>query len=199
MGSRLPWTWNWSAKTVAPNSAALSVKLAGNTVNGALAFADLSQPVETLKGNLTINAPDLASLSPLLLTEIQRPSERVHFGRSRQQETGARPQRQRHRPALTEFGQPHPQGRFGRALFTRNRFGRYRHFRSPDGRHSGPQRQAAGASGQQWHRDRRPGRSRQRRQGWPHPAGAGQPAGERWLSSRAVRTRHALFRALPAS
>lgn len=48
----------------------LSVKLAGNTVSGALAFADLGRPVETLKGNLQIDAPDLASLSPLLLTEI---------------------------------------------------------------------------------------------------------------------------------
>lgn len=48
----------------------LSVKLAGNTVTGALALADLNRPVETLKGNLDIDAPDLASLSPLLLTEI---------------------------------------------------------------------------------------------------------------------------------
>ncbi|MCR9057671.1 MAG: translocation/assembly module TamB domain-containing protein [Rhodobacteraceae bacterium] len=48
----------------------LSVKLAGNTVTGALAVADLDNPVETLKGNLKIDAPDLASLSPLLLTEI---------------------------------------------------------------------------------------------------------------------------------
>lgn len=48
----------------------LSVKLAGNTVTGALAVTDLENPVETLKGNLAIDAPDLASLSPLLLTEI---------------------------------------------------------------------------------------------------------------------------------
>lgn len=48
----------------------LSVKLAGNTVTGALAVADLQKPVETLKGDLEIDAPDLASLSPLVLTEI---------------------------------------------------------------------------------------------------------------------------------
>lgn len=48
----------------------LSVKLAGNTVTGSLAVADLQKPVETLRGDLKINAPDLASLSPLLLTEI---------------------------------------------------------------------------------------------------------------------------------
>lgn len=48
----------------------LSVKLAGNTVTGSLTVASLDQPVETLKGNLKIDAPDLASLSPLLLTEI---------------------------------------------------------------------------------------------------------------------------------
>ncbi|ASP32528.1 translocation/assembly module TamB domain-containing protein [Labrenzia sp. VG12] len=48
----------------------LSVKLAGNTVSGALTFADLNRPVETLKGDLKIDAPDLASLSPLLLTDI---------------------------------------------------------------------------------------------------------------------------------
>ena len=48
----------------------LSVKLAGNTVTGALAVGDLEKPVETLKGDLEIDAPDLASLSPLILTEI---------------------------------------------------------------------------------------------------------------------------------
>jgi len=48
----------------------LSVKLAGNTVTGALAVTNLKKPVETLKGDLEINAPDLASLSPLILTEI---------------------------------------------------------------------------------------------------------------------------------
>ncbi|MES0882365.1 translocation/assembly module TamB domain-containing protein [Roseibium sp. SCP14] len=48
----------------------LSLKLAGNTVSGSLSVGDLSKPVETLKGDLTIDAPDLASLSPLLLTEI---------------------------------------------------------------------------------------------------------------------------------
>jgi len=48
----------------------LSVKLAGNTVSGALTLADIDRPVETLKGHLDIDAPDLASLSPLLLTEI---------------------------------------------------------------------------------------------------------------------------------
>lgn len=48
----------------------LSVKLAGNTVTGTLALADLNRPVETLKGHLDIDAPDLASLSPLLLTQI---------------------------------------------------------------------------------------------------------------------------------
>ncbi|WP_434052163.1 MAG: translocation/assembly module TamB domain-containing protein [Roseibium sp.] len=48
----------------------LSVKLAGNTVTGALAVTDLEKPVETLKGDLEINAPDLESLSPLVLTEI---------------------------------------------------------------------------------------------------------------------------------
>jgi translocation and assembly module TamB len=48
----------------------ISVKLAGNSVAGTLSIADLNNPVETLKGNLKINAPDLASLSPLLLTEI---------------------------------------------------------------------------------------------------------------------------------
>ncbi len=48
----------------------LSVKLAGNTVTGELSLADLDKPVETLKGTLNIDAPDLASLSPLLLTEI---------------------------------------------------------------------------------------------------------------------------------
>jgi len=48
----------------------LSVKLAGNTVSGTLAVSDLDKPVETLKGNLDIDAPDLESLSPLLLTRI---------------------------------------------------------------------------------------------------------------------------------
>jgi|GEM_PF-913344 len=48
----------------------LSIRLAGNTVTGSLAVADLAKPVATLKGDLKIDAPDLAALSPLLLTEI---------------------------------------------------------------------------------------------------------------------------------
>lgn len=48
----------------------LSVKLAGNSVNGALSIDSLDRPLETLAGNLKIDAPDLSSLSPLLLTEI---------------------------------------------------------------------------------------------------------------------------------
>ncbi|PVB63522.1 translocation/assembly module TamB domain-containing protein [Labrenzia sp. 011] len=48
----------------------LSIRVAGNTVTGTLSIANLDKPVETLKGDLTIDAPDLASLSPLLLTEI---------------------------------------------------------------------------------------------------------------------------------
>jgi len=48
----------------------LSVKLAGNTVTGALALTDLDRPLQTLEGDLKIDAPDLASLSPLLLTDI---------------------------------------------------------------------------------------------------------------------------------
>ncbi|KZM50196.1 translocation/assembly module TamB domain-containing protein [Labrenzia sp. OB1] len=48
----------------------LSIRLAGNTVTGALSIANVDEPVETLRGDLTIDAPDLASLSPLLLTEI---------------------------------------------------------------------------------------------------------------------------------
>ncbi|POF29184.1 translocation/assembly module TamB domain-containing protein [Roseibium marinum] len=48
----------------------LSIRLAGNTVTGALSIADVDKPVETLKGDLKIDAPDLASLSPLLLTDI---------------------------------------------------------------------------------------------------------------------------------
>jgi translocation and assembly module TamB len=48
----------------------LSVRLAGNSVTGTLSLADLDRPFETLKGDLRIDAPDLASLSPLLLTEI---------------------------------------------------------------------------------------------------------------------------------
>ena len=48
----------------------LLVKLAGNTITGKLSLADLARPVETLRGNLDIDAPDLASLSPLLLTDI---------------------------------------------------------------------------------------------------------------------------------
>ncbi|MHA7772522.1 translocation/assembly module TamB domain-containing protein [Roseibium sp. M-1] len=48
----------------------LSVKLAGNTVTGTVSLSDLNNPVETLRGDLQIDAPDLASLSPLLLTEI---------------------------------------------------------------------------------------------------------------------------------
>ena len=48
----------------------LSLKLAGNTVTGALAVANLESPIETLRGDLKIDAPNLASLSPLLLTEI---------------------------------------------------------------------------------------------------------------------------------
>ncbi|WP_299814009.1 translocation/assembly module TamB domain-containing protein [uncultured Roseibium sp.] len=50
--------------------APLSIRLAGNTVTGTLSIANVDKPVETLKGDLTIDAPDLASLSPLLLTEI---------------------------------------------------------------------------------------------------------------------------------
>ncbi|MEM9632769.1 MAG: translocation/assembly module TamB domain-containing protein [Pseudomonadota bacterium] len=48
----------------------LSLKLAGNTVSGSLSVGNLSKPVESLKGDLAIDAPDLASLSPLLLTDI---------------------------------------------------------------------------------------------------------------------------------
>lgn len=48
----------------------LSVKLAGNTVQGALKVGRLDNALETLAGTLKIDAPDLASLSPLLLTEI---------------------------------------------------------------------------------------------------------------------------------
>lgn len=48
----------------------LSVRLAGNTVSGSLALADVQRPLETLKGDLDIDAPDLGALSPLLLTEI---------------------------------------------------------------------------------------------------------------------------------
>lgn len=48
----------------------LSMKLAGNSINGNLSVGDLTEPLETLAGELKIDAPDLASLSPLLLTEI---------------------------------------------------------------------------------------------------------------------------------
>lgn len=48
----------------------LAVTLAGNTVKGSLALSDLNNPVETLRGDLEIDAPDLASLSPLILTDI---------------------------------------------------------------------------------------------------------------------------------
>ncbi len=48
----------------------LSVDVAGNKVTGSLAVADLNNALETLQGDLKIDAPDLASLSPLLLTEI---------------------------------------------------------------------------------------------------------------------------------
>ncbi|MBN9670310.1 translocation/assembly module TamB domain-containing protein [Roseibium aggregatum] len=48
----------------------LSIALAGNTISGDLAIVDLANPVETLEGNLKIDAPDLASLSPLVLTDI---------------------------------------------------------------------------------------------------------------------------------
>ncbi|CTQ53983.1 Autotransporter assembly factor TamB [Roseibium album] len=48
----------------------LSMNLAGNSIKGALAITDVTSPVKTLSGNLQIDAPDLASLSPLLLTEV---------------------------------------------------------------------------------------------------------------------------------
>jgi len=50
--------------------APLSITVAGNSVSGDLAVADLGKPVETLQGNLKIDAPDLAALSPLVLTDI---------------------------------------------------------------------------------------------------------------------------------
>jgi translocation and assembly module TamB len=48
----------------------LLLNLAGNSIKGALTIANLKSPLETLEGDLKIDAPDLASLSPLLLTEI---------------------------------------------------------------------------------------------------------------------------------
>ncbi|TYC63203.1 hypothetical protein FMN50_02345 [Rhodobacterales bacterium] len=48
----------------------VSIDVAGNTIKGTLVLADLTQPVETLKGRLAIDAPDLDALSPLLLTRI---------------------------------------------------------------------------------------------------------------------------------
>ncbi|GAA0781968.1 hypothetical protein E1180_21630 [Roseibium denhamense] len=48
----------------------LSITLAGNTIKGSLAVGDLSDPVQTLSGQLDISAPDLGTLSPLALTEL---------------------------------------------------------------------------------------------------------------------------------
>ncbi|MFC6656173.1 translocation/assembly module TamB domain-containing protein [Roseibium salinum] len=59
-----------TSKDGGANVSPLSIGLAGNTVTGSLAVTDLNRPMETLEGRLDIDAPDLASLSPLLLTEI---------------------------------------------------------------------------------------------------------------------------------
>lgn len=48
----------------------LSLSLAGNTIKGELEVADLGRAVETLRGDLAINAPDLSTLSPLALTDL---------------------------------------------------------------------------------------------------------------------------------
>ncbi|QDG77872.1 translocation/assembly module TamB domain-containing protein [Labrenzia sp. PHM005] len=48
----------------------LAIRLAGNSVTGALTVSDLDKPLETLSGALKIDAPDLASISPLVLTDL---------------------------------------------------------------------------------------------------------------------------------
>jgi translocation and assembly module TamB len=48
----------------------LAVRVAENTISGDLAVADLENPVETLSGSLKIDAPNLAAISPLALTEL---------------------------------------------------------------------------------------------------------------------------------
>ncbi|MEP3047449.1 MAG: translocation/assembly module TamB domain-containing protein [Roseibium sp.] len=48
----------------------LSIELVGNTVAGAIAIADLQNPVGTFSGDLKIDAPDLSTLSPLALMDL---------------------------------------------------------------------------------------------------------------------------------
>lgn len=48
----------------------LSIDLAGNTIKGSLTARSLSRPLQTLQGTLAIDAPDLAAVSPLVLTDL---------------------------------------------------------------------------------------------------------------------------------
>ena len=48
----------------------LDFRVAGNSIAGRLAITDPGNPLGTLQGNLKINAPDLAAISPLVLTEL---------------------------------------------------------------------------------------------------------------------------------
>lgn len=48
----------------------VSADIAGNKLSGAFRIADLNRALETLAGQLTIDAPELAALSPLLLTDV---------------------------------------------------------------------------------------------------------------------------------
>ena len=59
-----------SSKDGGANIDPLTLDLAGNTVSGHLAVADLQKPVESVSGNLKIDVPDLSTLSPLALTDL---------------------------------------------------------------------------------------------------------------------------------
>ncbi len=48
----------------------LMAEIGGNRVTGRFEIADLSKATETITGQLAVDAPDLETLSPLLLTEI---------------------------------------------------------------------------------------------------------------------------------
>lgn len=59
-----------TSKDGAANLDPVAVRLAGNSITGALKVSSLESPLETLSGELKIAAPDLASISPLVLTDL---------------------------------------------------------------------------------------------------------------------------------
>ncbi|MEJ8476139.1 translocation/assembly module TamB domain-containing protein [Roseibium algae] len=69
-GAPLTLTADLSSKDGAATIENLKAELDGNSISGQFLLSDLSKAPDSLSGNLTINAPTLAALSPLVLRPI---------------------------------------------------------------------------------------------------------------------------------